>query len=187
MPAQHKGSHVFHADLQLFRNEGPEARGIEHAGHADNSGTVEFADLICRLGHGVQRIGDHDKNAIGRRGDAFADHILHDLVVGVEQVVAAHPRLAREAGSDHHNVGVCSVGVIIGATHCRIALFDGHGLQQIEAFALRHAFDNIDEHNIGQFFAGDPVSGGSADIAGAHNGDFLAHVVSLERFRISRG
>src|SRR5205814_10231423 len=137
--------------------------------------------------HGVQRIGDHDEDAIRRGGDAFADYILHDLVVGVEQIVAAHAGLARNAGGDHHNVGVGGIGVVIGAAHCRVPLLDGHGFQQVEAFALRHAFDDVDKHHVSQLFAGDPVSGGGADIASAHNGDFLAHVVSLERVGISRG
>ena len=45
----------------------------------------------------------------------FADHRLHDLVVGVEQVVAAHARLARDAGGDHDDVGVGGVLVVVGA------------------------------------------------------------------------
>ena len=49
----------------------------------------------------------------GEYCDDLADHVLHDLVVGVEQVVAAHAGLARNAGGDDDDVGIRCVGVVV--------------------------------------------------------------------------
>src|SRR5262249_39113825 len=113
--AQHEGGHVFHAYIQFLRDEGTEARGIEHPGHADHAIAGELAELVRRLGHGVERVGNDDEDAVGRVDHHLGDHVLHDLEIGVEQVVAAHARLARDAGGDHHNVRVGRVGVVVGA------------------------------------------------------------------------
>ena len=39
--AEHEGGDVFDADVQLFGDEGAEARRVEHAGHADDALAVE--------------------------------------------------------------------------------------------------------------------------------------------------
>jgi hypothetical protein len=99
-------------------------------------------------------------------------------VIRVEQVVAAHAGLARDAGGDHDDVGIRGVFVIVGAADIGVALLDGHGLEQIESLALGHAFDDVDEHDVGEFLGGDPVSGRCAHVAGTYDGDFLAHGMS---------
>src|SRR6185437_3537669 len=111
------------------------------------------------------RIRHDNDDAIRRVLYDFADHVAHDLVVGVEQIVAAHPRLARDSGSDDYDVGIRSVGVVVGAGDMRIALFDGHGFEQVESFALRHAFDDVNEDDVGEFLGGDPVRGGRAYVS----------------------
>ena len=50
-----------------------------------------------------------------------------------------------------------------------VALLDGHGFEQVEAFALWDAFDDVDQDNVGEFFGSDPVGGGGADIAGSYD------------------
>ena len=102
---------------------------------------------------------------LGENSHHLADHILHDLVVGVQQIVAAHARLARNAGGNDHDVGIRGVSVVIGADDMGIAFLDGHRFQQIEAFALRHAFDDVDQDDVGQFFGRDPVGGGGAYVS----------------------
>src|SRR5205823_1381345 len=114
-----------------------------------------------------------DEDAVRRGGDNFADHVLHDLVIGVEQVVATHAWLARNAGGDDYNVGVRGIGVVVGAGDDRIALLDGHGFEQVERFALGHALHDVDQHHIGQLLAGDPVCGGRAHVSGTYDRDFL--------------
>ena len=100
----------------------------------------------------------------------------------MQQVVAAHARLARNAGSNHHDVGVGGGGVVIGARHVHIALLDRHGFEQVERLALGHAFHHIDQHHIGQFLGRNPVRGGGAHVAGANNAYFLSHVLLLIKF-----
>ena len=107
--------------------------------------------------------------------DGLADHVFHDFVVGIEQVVAAHARLARNAGGDDDDVGVRGVGVVVGAEHVGIALLDGHGLEQIESFALRNAFDDVDEDDVSEFLGGDPMGCRGAHVAGTYDGNFLTH------------
>ena len=104
--SQHHAAHVVHADVQLLGKEGLEAARVQHAGHADDALAVEARQLVGCLRHGVQRIGDHDQEALGRIRDHLRDYVLHDLVVGLQQVVAAHARLAGNAGRDDDNVGV---------------------------------------------------------------------------------
>ena len=105
----------------------------------------------------------------------LADHIVHDLVVGVQQVIAAHARLARNTGGDDDDVRVCGVGVVVGAEHVGVAFLDRHGFQQVESLALRHAFDDVDQNNVGQFFGGHPVSGSRAHVSGTYDSYFLTH------------
>ena len=113
---------------------------------------------------------------VGRVLDDVADHVLHDLVVGVQQVVAAHARLARNTGGDDDDVGVRGIRVVVGAENGRVAAFDGHGLQQVQSLALRNAFHDVDQDDIGQFCGGDPMSRSGPHVASAHNSNFLAHM-----------
>ena len=107
--------------------------------------------------------------------DGLGDHVFHDLVVRVKQVVAAHAGLARNAGGDDDDVRGGGVGVVLGADDAGVALLDRHGFEQVEAFALGYAFDDVDENDVGEFLGGDPVGGGGADVAGTYDGDFGAH------------
>ena len=84
----------------------------------------------------------------GEYWTAFDDHILHDLVVGVQQIVAAHAGFAGDAGGDDDDVGVGRVLIVVGASDVGVALFDGHGFEQVEALALRHTLDDVDEDDV---------------------------------------
>src|SRR5205085_5565278 len=98
MSAEHECRDVLHADLQLLRNEGAEAGGVEHSGHADDALAGESAELVGGLRHGVKRVRDDDEDAVRRMLHHLAYDSLHDSVVSVEQIVAAHAGLARYAG-----------------------------------------------------------------------------------------
>ena len=165
MAAEDEGGDVLDADFQFVGDEGAEAGGVEHAGHADDALAGESAELVGGLRHGVERIGNDDQNAVGRMLHHLADDRFHDVVVRVEQVVAAHAGLARDAGGDDDDVGVRGVFVVVGAADVGVALLDGHGFEQIESFALRDAFDDVDENDVGEFLGGDPVGGRCAYVA----------------------
>src|SRR6185312_1625782 len=112
----------------------------------------------------------------------FADHIFHDLVIRVQQIIAAHTGLARNSGGDNDDVGVGGVGVVVGAEDVGIALLDGHSFEQVERFALRHTFDDIDQNYVGEFFGSDPMGGGGANVARTYDAYLLTHEFSfLER------
>ncbi len=96
-------------------------------------------------------------------------------VIDVEQIIAAHAGLARNACRDHHDVGIGGVLVVLRADHVGITLFDGHGLKQVQPFTLRNAFHDVDQHDIGQFFRSDPVGRRSAHIARSYDCYFFAH------------
>src|ERR1700685_3889425 len=105
----------------------------------------------------------------------LADNRFHDVVVGVEQVVAAHAGLARNARGYHDDVGIRGVLVVVGAGNVGIALLDGHSFEPIQALALRNAFNDVDEHYVGELFGSDPVSRGCAYISRTYDRYFLAH------------
>jgi hypothetical protein len=93
----------------------------------------------------------------------------------VQQIVAAHSRLARNARGDHDNVGVRRGRVVVRAGHVHVALLDRHGFQQIESLALRHAFHHVNQGHIGQLFGRNPMRGRGAHVAGADNRNLLTH------------
>ena len=155
--AQHKRGHVFHRNIQFARDKGAEARRVQNAGHADHAIAREATLLVRRLRHRIQRIRNDDQNAVRRILNRLADHVAHDLVIGVEQVVATHPRLARDAGRNHHNVRVCRIGVIVCAEDVGVAFLNRHRLQQIETFALWDALNDVDENYVGVLFRRQPV------------------------------
>src|SRR5439155_1759746 len=98
--------------------------------------------------------GADDQDAVGRILNHFADDRLHDVVVRVEQIVAAHAGLAGDAGRDDDDVGVGGIFIVVRATDVGVALLDGHGFEQVESFALRDAFDDVNQDYVGEFFGG---------------------------------
>src|SRR3984957_15587229 len=113
MSSEDEGGNVLHTDFEFLRDESAEAGGVEYSGHADDALAGESAHLIRGLRHSVEWIGNDDEDAVRRVMDNLADYVVHDFVICVEQVIAAHARLAGDSGGDHHDVGVCGVGVVI--------------------------------------------------------------------------
>ena len=56
-----------------------------------------------------------------------------------------------------------------------VIALNGAGLQDVQAFALRHALDDVDQNDVGQFLIGNAHSAVRADISGAYNGYFFSH------------
>jgi hypothetical protein len=84
-------------------------------------------------------------------------------------------RLARNSGGDDDDVGVGRVGVVVRAENSGVAFLDRHGLEQIKTFPLRDALYDVDEHDIGELFRCDPMSGGGANVSRTYYRYFIAH------------
>ena len=106
--------------------------------------------------------------------------VLHHVVVGQQQVVAAHPRLAREAGGDDGDVGIGGGLVIVRAREHHVVALDRPGLQQVEPFALRNALHHVHQDDVGEFLIRNAQRAVRADVAGAHNCDFLSQIKLLQ-------
>jgi hypothetical protein len=101
--------------------------------------------------------------------------LLHDVVVRLQQVVAAHAGLARDAGRDHDHVGARGVGVVVGADHARVGALDRRRLHDVEALALGHALDDVDQDDVGQLAVGDTLGQRRPHVAAAHHRHFSVH------------
>src|SRR5206468_5320848 len=98
--------------------------------------------------HGVERVGDaDDERARGMLLDPLA-YRLHHLEVDAEQIVAAHPWLASDAGGDDAHIGARDVGVIAGALETGVEVIDRAGLRDVERLALRNALRNVEQDDI---------------------------------------
>src|SRR5207302_2718150 len=96
--AEDEGSYVLDADFEFLGDKSAEAGGVEHAGHADDALTRKAAHFVGGLRHGVEGIGDDDQDAIRRVMHDLADHVIHDFVVGMQKIIAAHAGLAWNSG-----------------------------------------------------------------------------------------
>src|SRR5579875_3069614 len=108
------------------------------------------------------------------RGD-LAHHFGHDFVIRLQQIVAAHARLAWNAGGDHHDVRISGVGVVIRTGDLAVALFNGHSLEQVESLALRDSLDDVDQHHIREFLRRDPVGGCRPNISRSYDRYLFPH------------
>src|SRR5713226_6080514 len=139
-----EGGYVLDADFEFLRDKRSEAGGVEPAVDADDAFAREAAHLVGGLRHGVERIGDDDEDAVRRVVHDLADYVVHNFVVGIQKVVAAHAGLARNSGGDDDNIGVSGVGIVVRADNIGIALLDRHSLEQIETFSLGDALHDVD-------------------------------------------
>ena len=133
----------------------------------------QAGEFLQRPDHGVERIGDADDEGLRRVFlDAGAD-LLHHLEVDLEQVVAAHARLARHAGGDDADVGALDGGVARRAGELGVEAGDRRGLGDVERLALGHAFDDVEEDDVAEFLEADEMGERAADLTGADQRDPL--------------
>ena len=166
--------YVLHRNLQFLRDERAEAGAVEHAGHADYPVLAELGDPERRLRHGVERIGDHDDDAVRRVfGDLLgggADHV----VVGEQKVVAAHAGFTGKAGGNDCDIGIGGGLVVVGPGEHHVVALNRAGLQEVETFTLRNTLHDVHQDDIGEFLVRNAQRAIRADVSGAHNGDFLS-------------
>ena len=55
----------------------------------------------------------------------------------------------------------------------RVKPVDRRGLRDIERFALRHAFGDVEHHHIAQLLQADEVGQRAADLTGTNQGDLV--------------
>src|SRR5688572_3411921 len=169
--AEHKRRDVLNRHVQLHRDERAHARRVEHAGHADDALARELTEAVDRLRHRVERIGHRNNDAVGRMLDDLGGDVLHDLVIHVQQVVAAHAVLARHAGSDDDDVGVGAFGEILRADpdHARRRAFDRARFVNVERDAGGFRIRNVNDYDVSELFLRDRTRHRCADIARAAN------------------
>ena len=95
---------VLDADAELLGDERPEPRRIEDAGHAEHALAREARRLQRDVAHRVERVRDDDQDRVGRLPRGLLHDGLDDAGVLGQQVVAAHARLAGQAGRDDDDV-----------------------------------------------------------------------------------
>ena len=127
-----------------------------------------------RPDHGVERVGDADHEGVRRVFfDAGAD-LLHHLEVDFEKIVAAHAGLARNARGHDDDIGILDVDIVVRALEIAVEAFDRRGFGNVERFALRHAFEDIEDHDVAEFLEADQMGQRPADHASADKRNLLA-------------
>src|SRR5512140_2712395 len=176
MAAQDEGRHVAHGDAQLHGDEGPEPGRIEDPRHAHHLVGRKLAVLGRHVGHGVEGIRHDDEQRLGGFGDRPEGHVLHDPRVDLEEVVAAHPRLARQSRRDDDDLGTGRLLVPVGPGDLAVVPVDRAGLHQVERLPLRHPLHDVDEHDVADVPLGQPLRGRRPDVSRADDRDlFPAH------------
>ena len=130
--------------------------------------------LLQRPDHRVERVGDADNKRLGRIFfDTLAD-LFHHGRIDADEIVAAHPRFAGDAGGNNDDVRILDTGVGISARDLGIETFNGRRFDQVEGFPLRSSFHDIEKNDVTELFESSEMGKGAADIAGADEGDFVA-------------
>ena len=188
MAAEDEGVGVGHRYAQLGRDEIPEARRIEHAGHAQDPFTWKARRCQGNVAHRVEGVGDDDQDRIRGLGGSLLNHRPNDPGVLGQEVVAAHPGLAGKARGHDDDVRTGRVGIVVGPDDPRIVADDRGGLGQVEGLALGQAFDDIDQDDVGQTGLSDSLRGRGADVAGSDDGHLMAaHPLVLLVCQSTRG
>ncbi len=101
-----------------------------------------------------------------------------DRLVRLDEVVAAHAGLARQAGCDHDDVraGGLRVARRLDADHVRLVPEHRPGLVDVERLAGGEVRLHVDEHDVGVVPPGDFLRARGADVPGTDDGDLLSSV-----------
>jgi hypothetical protein len=180
MAAKHKSDDVRCGDIERLRYESAEAGGVEYAGHAHHTALRKAAGVVRNVAHGVKRVGDHEQDCVRRVLHCLFHGCLDDVVIGPQQVIAAHSRLARKTGGENHDIGVLRGPVIVAAGYLDVDPLDRAGLKDVEGLALRDAFQDIYHDNVGQSLPGQTDRATGTDISRSYNCDLLSHIGSLQ-------
>ena len=92
----------------------------------------------------------------------------------------AHARLARHAGGDDHHVGALQRAVVVRADIGGVETLDRRHLRDVERLALRHAVDDVEQHDIAQLLDACEQCQRATDLAGADQRDLVASHGNLD-------
>ena len=126
------------------------------------------------MAHGVERVGDDDEDGVGGILRDFARDATDNRLISLDQFIAARELpgdgilLARNARRDDDDIRAFGQGVVAAAGDAEIIFHDRAGFGQVERLAFCHAVENVHEHDVRQFAAGDPVRTGRANVARAN-------------------
>ena len=187
MAAEHKGADILDRHLEFLRQEIAQPRAVEHPGHADDAVRREAGRLLHDPHHSVERVRDRDDESLramllDRRPD-LADH----LCVDADQIVAAHARLPRHPGRDDDDIRALDARIIVRAGDRGVVALDRRSLHDVERLSLRHAFDNVEQHDIAQFLEAGQEGQRAADLAGADQRDLVACHREILVIRVCQG
>lgn len=151
-----------------------EARGIENSGHTHHAIFGKARHFLHNVNHRIQRVRDDDDEGVRRVGFDALGHLLYDFGVRADQVVPGHARLPRNTGRDDDDVRAGDVLVIVRAADSGVAAFDRRRLMDVETFALRHSFHDVEQNDVSEFFLSGQEGHGAADLAGSDQCDFFS-------------
>ena len=174
MTAEHERVRVLDRHAELFRNEGPKTRRVEHARHPQHALAREARCLDRDVAHGIERVGDHDQDRVRREAHGLLHHRPHDPRVLRQEIVPTHARLPRQPRGHDNDIGAGRIGVIVRAEDPCIVADHRRRLGEIQALARRQPFDDVDQHEVGQARLGDALGGRCAHVPGADHGDLVA-------------
>ncbi len=97
------------------------------------------------------------------------------LRIGLEQVFAAHPGLSCNPGGDNDHIGPGGILVAVDPFDHDIAVDNRQGLQEIQRFALRQPFGNVQKDEVSRFPGGQPVSDRGSRLTCTDNSDSVSH------------
>ena len=112
--AEHHRLNIADGDVERFGKEGAITRRVQNPRHAEHALAGKSGDLHCDVRHHIERVRDDNQNRVRRSRPDLLGNLLDDSGVGVEEIVARHPRLAGYACRNHHDVGVARLLVAIG-------------------------------------------------------------------------
>ncbi len=175
MAAQQHGLNIFDRAADFLRQERAVASGIQYATLTDNPILGEATDLPGQGSHGVQGVGDDDQNRVRAMGLHGLNTGGGDVGIVAHQLLTGHARRARLARGQDHDIRVRRGGVVAAARDAQVEPFDRTSLKQVKSLTLCNTREDVDQHNVGQLFACDPVGAGRANEPRSDDSNFLAH------------
>ena len=148
MTAKNKCRDALYRDVKFFCQEIAEARGVQNTRHANNLIRRQAREFLQRPNHRIKRVGYADHQRVWRIFlDAFADR-FHHLQVNADKVIAAHPRLTGNAGSDDTYISAFDVFVILRPLKATVIAINRGAFSDIQGFAFRQPFRDVEQNNI---------------------------------------